>query len=403
MPEFIAVKCAGASCGIFSVTQLTKARQFVCSMCRLKQSVMKVYQSSSSAADLRPLVQEANKRRATTEAIVEQERERERQIQAAAETGTGGREEPLTQQRVQASASAARPTGGRWNSFMEVPPDSSQQTDKGVVTSLEVGGRGAVFVLERPGVVSLGSAPGVPTQQESGFEKDERGQGRFEKRGWGRKGSSEEFEIMSENYGSTQMGERVEAGVSGGSWGAKSGREFGIVGKGKRPFPFPKSDSDSLPLHGHSQSAENKRPRRNEVVQQWGRSRGGKANFDLSFGGEGRSHLVGNRPGDVGSSVYSANNFRGSTVGGVQQRGAQAPAHAQIGQTRGPLRSLQQQQMGADHREERGTAWESGGGRSRSGPRVDVPSRIQSGSQGSSEGGNAGGTSKWASFLCHED
>jgi hypothetical protein len=61
MPEFFALQCA--SCGTFCVQQATKAGKWQCRLCGAKQSIVRIFARSASAADVRGAVGELNMRR----------------------------------------------------------------------------------------------------------------------------------------------------------------------------------------------------------------------------------------------------------------------------------------------------------------------------------------------------
>ena len=58
MPEYIIVRCA--ECQHFQGNQLTKNNKWTCKICSTKQSICKIYEQSSTASELRPLIQRLN-------------------------------------------------------------------------------------------------------------------------------------------------------------------------------------------------------------------------------------------------------------------------------------------------------------------------------------------------------
>ena len=58
MPEYIIVRCA--ECHRFQGNQLTKSNKWTCKICSTKQSICKIYEQSSTASQLRPIIQRLN-------------------------------------------------------------------------------------------------------------------------------------------------------------------------------------------------------------------------------------------------------------------------------------------------------------------------------------------------------
>eukprot|EP01028_Stygiella_incarcerata_P011254 TRINITY_DN626_c2_g1_i2.p1 TRINITY_DN626_c2_g1~~TRINITY_DN626_c2_g1_i2.p1 ORF type:complete len:252 (-),score=85.29 TRINITY_DN626_c2_g1_i2:843-1598(-) len=59
--EYLALQCVG--CGAFQVQQNKKSKKYVCVLCRMKQSIGKVFFRGSIAKEVRPVVQQLNMQR----------------------------------------------------------------------------------------------------------------------------------------------------------------------------------------------------------------------------------------------------------------------------------------------------------------------------------------------------
>ena len=81
--EFLALCCY--NCHMFQVQQRTKTKKWACKTCGSKQSIIKVYASSSKAAEVRPVVQNLNLKKGQlqeerSKKCYDQEQEREEEL-----------------------------------------------------------------------------------------------------------------------------------------------------------------------------------------------------------------------------------------------------------------------------------------------------------------------------------
>ena len=113
MTEFIAVRCARATCGQFSSQQVTKSGKWQCKLCSERQSIVRIYARSLKASDVRGAVQELNMRRGAME-----ERRMEDRYQAAQAGWDDLADGEGSSYGGGGHASASGPVGQQWGVFL---------------------------------------------------------------------------------------------------------------------------------------------------------------------------------------------------------------------------------------------------------------------------------------------
>eukprot|EP01090_Pellita_catalonica_P006231 TRINITY_DN16434_c0_g1_i1.p1 TRINITY_DN16434_c0_g1~~TRINITY_DN16434_c0_g1_i1.p1 ORF type:complete len:150 (-),score=20.22 TRINITY_DN16434_c0_g1_i1:284-733(-) len=104
----------GCKCQTYQVQQQKKAKNWVCKICRQKQTLMKIYATSYKASDIRPIVQDYNMQRGKRE---EAAREKLRNQSSSEDSSEDSGSE--SSDATETKAAPSKPKISKWNAFLD--------------------------------------------------------------------------------------------------------------------------------------------------------------------------------------------------------------------------------------------------------------------------------------------